>query len=81
MLFVSAKYIMPLEDFYHGICWGWAVSIAKSENILQYSLDPTEKLLNPTYLIYLDCWCPLKIGIYFFKLIVVWTAEVIWIYD
>lgn len=77
MLFVSAKYIMPLKDYYLGICQGWTVSMAKSENIFQNWLDSCENILNPSNATYPCCQLPLKIYIYFTKIIVAYLAGVI----
>ena len=74
MLFVSAKYIMPLKDCYLGICQGWTVSIAKSESIFQSLLDRSENPLNPNNPTHPDCHIPLKVGICFFKIIMVYPA-------
>lgn len=78
MLFVSAKYIMPLKDRYLGICQGWTVSIAKSERIFQNLLDPTENLLNPGNSTHTDCHIKFKIGSYFSKIITVHPAGVVY---
>lgn len=77
MLFVSAKYIMPLKDRYLGICQGWTASIAKSESIFQNLLDPTENPLNPGNSTHTDCHIKFKIGSYLSKIITVVYADLI----